>query len=113
MNTQENEILTRLITSLENLSLPYNQQIGKFPEFVDLFDELILDFDDAFRLLPALMDNQLVSYEAVKEILRCNNLIELNLSTEDRKTDESFENDEAWNLVREYAGNAVTILKKS
>lgn len=108
-----NDNYTILVCSLENLSKAYEEQINSFPEFVDVFDEVISDFDNAFHLLPLLMDENLIPYKAVTEIIRCNNLIELNLSIEERKTDESFRDGEVWNLVREYASNAVALLKKN
>lgn len=102
--------LSLLRDSLENLSKPYKELMGTFPEYVDVFDEVVSDFDNAFRLLPAIMENKSISYEAIKEVLKCYNLIELNLSLEERQTDESFENDELWALVREYASNALNLL---
>lgn len=104
--------LSILKGGLNNLSKPYREQLVSFPDFVDVFDEVISDFDNAFRLLPTLMDERIISYEAVREILKCYNFIELNLSIEERKTDESFEFDEAWNLVREYATNAINLLNR-
>lgn len=105
-----NNKLSLLKNSLVCLSKPYQEQVDTFPEYADVFDEVISDFDNAFRLLPSLMEAKAVSYEAVIYILKCNNLIELNLSVEERQTDESFESDDAWNLVREYATNALSLL---
>jgi len=102
----ENKLLL-LKRSVENLSKPYKEQLKIYPNYVDIFDEIISDFYDAFQLLPIFMENKMVSYLAVYELLRCHNLIELNLSIEERNTDESFEKDTVWNLVREYANNAV------
>lgn len=104
--------LSLLINSLQNLAKSYKEQISSFPDYVDVFDEVISDFDNAFRLLPAIMEEQVISYEAVREILKCNNVIEFNLSIEGRITDESFEIDDSWNLVREYARTAIVLLKK-
>lgn len=99
-----------LKSSLVCLSKTYKEQVNCFPDYADVFDEVISDFDSAFRLLPVLMEEKVVSYEAIKEILKCYNLIELNLSIEVRQTNESFENDDVWNLVREYATNALNLL---
>lgn len=100
-----------LVSSLKNLSKNYSEQVSSFPDFVDVFDEVISDFDNAFHLLPTLMDKKLVSYEAVKEMIKCRNLIELNLSVEERTSDESFEFDDCWNLVREYSVNALNLME--
>lgn len=110
MTLDINKNLSLLRNSLVCLSKPYKEQIAIFPDYADAFDETISDFDNAFRLLPHLMEARIVSYEAVIEILKCNNLIELNLSIEERQTDESFESDDAWNLVREYAARALNLL---
>ncbi|WP_026703621.1 hypothetical protein [Flavobacterium soli] len=109
MKDIENKLLL-LKKSLENLSKPYNDQIDSYPDYVDVFDEVVSDFDNAFRLLPVLMEDNVISYELTKEILKCNNLIVLNLSIEERNTDESFENDDSWNLVRESARNALNLM---
>lgn len=107
-----NNQLNLLEQSLKNLSKSYQEQLEIFPEYVDVFDEVISDFDNAFRLLPMLMEEKLVSYEAIKEILKCYNLIDLNLSIEERCTDENFEKSSYWQLVREYANNALEILEE-
>ncbi|NBA86189.1 hypothetical protein GVN16_10480 [Emticicia sp. CRIBPO] len=110
MTLDINNKLSLLKNSLVCLSKSYEEQVATFPDYVDVFDEVISDFDNAFRLLPSLMEARIVSYEAVIDILKCNNLIELNLSIEEMQTDESFESDDAWNLVREYATNALNLL---
>lgn len=98
--------------SLKNLSKSYQEQLEVFPKYVDVFDEVISDFDNAFRLLPMLMEENLVSYGAIKEILKCYNLIDLNLAIEERCTDENFEKASYWQLVREYANNALETLEE-
>lgn len=100
-----------LANSLENLAKEYQDQVATYPEFVDVFDEAISDFYEAFLLLPNLMDEHLVSYEAVKHIIICHNFIERNLAIEERKTDESFESDDCWNLVRRHASLALEHMK--
>ena len=110
MNIDLNNKLLLLKKSLKNLSKPYQEQVKEFPYYVDVFDEVVSDFDNAFRLLPILMEENLVPYNAVNEILKCNNLIELNLSMDEELTDESFEKDEKWNLVRQYAVNALRLM---
>lgn len=110
MTLDINNKLSLLRNSLVRLSKPYKEQLAIFPDYADAFDEVISDFDNAFRLLPSLMEAKKVSYEAVIDILKCNNLIVLNLSIEEMQTDESFESDDAWNLVREYATRALNLL---
>ncbi len=112
MTLDINNKLSLLRNSLVTLSKPYKEQIAILPDYADAFDEAISDFNNAFRLLPSLMEARVVSYEAVIDILKCNNLIELNLSIEERQTDESFENDDAWNLVREYATRVLNLLQE-
>lgn len=110
MNISIEGKLSLLRDSLTNLSKSYQEQINNFPDYVDVYDEVVSDFDNAFRLLPAIMEQRAISYEALIEILKCNNLIAINLSVTERQTDKSLENDEAWNLVRAYASNALNLL---
>lgn len=112
MTTKNNNNFLVLKNSLENLSKPYKEQLNSYPNFVDVFDEVISDFGDAFLLLPVLMDENSISYEAVKEILKCNNLIDLNLSIEERRTDQSFESDQSWDLVRKLSKDALDLLNR-
>ena len=99
-----------LIDSLKNLGLSYQEQEKIFPDFVDIMDEILSDFDNAFRLLPEIMDKKAISYNAVRSILYCHNLIELNLSITERITDESFESGECWQLVRNYANESLRLI---
>lgn len=100
-----------LLVTLKNLAKPYDEQIKSYPEFVDVFDEVISDFNDAFQSLPDLIDDKLVIYGAVAEIIRCQIMIDLNLSFDDRMTDESFKSGEPWNLVRKHARLALDLLE--
>lgn len=109
----DNTTFKILINSLINLSKTYQEQVESFPEYVDVFDEVISDFDNAFSLIPTLMEENLIPYSAVKELIKCNNLINLNMSLEDDITDDIFANGNSWNLVREYAQNALEIIKNN
>lgn len=111
METDMDNRLSLLKKSLVFLSKSYEEQLGIYPDYVDVFDEVISDFDDAFRLLPLIMEEKCISYEAVREILACYNLVNLNLSVEERQTIESFKADPAWNLVRGRAANALIYFK--
>lgn len=102
--------LLLLKNSVEILSKPYDEQLKNYPDYVDVFDEVISDFINAFKLLPILMENNIVSYLSVYELLSCYNLIELNLSIEDRTTDHSFKEEIFWSSVREHAKTAFTLL---
>lgn len=102
----------KLVKSLVNLALPYKEQLQVFPDYLDYLDEIVSDFDDAFHLVPQLMDQNLISYEAVRDILHCHNLIELNYAQEEKMTDQSFEFDDAWMLVRKYAKDILLLIER-
>lgn len=102
---QEN--YTLLVESLNNLGLPYHKQLLLFPNYVDVVDEIITDFDNAFPLVAQLMDEKKISYSSVRLILHCYNLINLNLSVDERMSNENFKSADYWQLVRDYANNAL------
>ncbi|RYD53624.1 MAG: hypothetical protein EOP52_05680 [Sphingobacteriales bacterium] len=103
--------LTLLKNSLLNISKPYQEQINLFPNYVDVFDELLSDFDNAFRLLPLIMEEEKISYRCVLNILKCNNIINLTMEIEGKQTDESFENDNEWMELRRTAQKALNLIE--
>jgi hypothetical protein len=112
-NTLREENYKLLIDSLENLAKKYEDQVSSYPGFVDVFDEVISDFTEAFLLLPNIMEERMLSYEAVREIIICRNMIALNLASEQLQTDESFELHASWNLLRQHAAAALAMIEKA
>jgi hypothetical protein len=65
-----------LVESLKMLALSERDQKALLPEFVDVQDEVINNFFEAFLLLPQLVENNYLSLKAIAAILRVNNKIE-------------------------------------
>lgn len=99
-----------LVNSLKLLGLPYEDQRKILPDFVgNIQDDVVSEFDNAFMLLPQLMDQKKVSCEAVKSILSCYILIEMNVSNPELP-ERAFENHDSWNRVRSLAEQALNIM---
>lgn len=101
--------LSVLKNGLLHLSKKYDEQIKLYPKFVDVFDEVLSDFEDGFILLPSLINAGILKDELVTIIKKCNNLISLNLGNEDLLSDESFEFSNSWNEVRLCAKKALEL----
>lgn len=99
-----------LIQSLDNLRKDFDTQKELFPEFVDYFDAIMTDFDDSFRTLPNILEKYDIPKTTIISILHCYNLMSFNMELEDKKTDDSFRDDETWNTVRAYANKAYVEL---
>ncbi|WP_353102326.1 hypothetical protein [Myroides odoratus] len=102
--------LSVLKVGLLNLSKNYKEQIKLYPEFVDVFDEVLSDFEDGFILLPSLIYEGIVKEKTASIIKICDNLININLKNDDLLSDESFEFSNSWNEVRMYAKKAFDSL---
>ncbi len=103
-----------LVDSLKLLGLSYNEQKSFLPDFVgdNIQDDVVSEFDNAFRLLPQLMDDNKLSYLAVNKILSCFIAMDMNISNTDL-TDESFKSGESWERVRELAREALEEMGES
>ncbi len=97
-----------LVNSLKLLSLSYKDQVKCLPDFIgdSIQDDVISEFDNAFKLIPQLMSENKLSYVAVKEILSCYILIDMNINNMDMN-DESFKSAGAWNKVRRLAKDVL------
>lgn len=103
-----------LVDSLKLLGLSYKEQKSFLPDFVgdNIQDDVVSEFDNAFMLLPQLMDDNKLSYLAVNKILSCFIAMEMNISNTDL-TDESFKSGEPWERVRELARDALEEMGES
>lgn len=99
-----------LKNGLLNLSKSYHEQVKFYPKFVDVFDEVLSDFEDGFILLPLLIDKGIVKEKTVSIIKICDDLINYNLKNDDLLSDESFEFSNSWNEVRMYAKKVLELL---
>jgi len=99
-----------LVNSLKLLGLPYEDQRKVLPNFVgNIQDDVVSEFYNAFILLPQLMEQEKISYEAVKSILNCYILMEMNISNPELP-EGAFENHDSWNRVRSLAKQALNIM---
>lgn len=95
---------------LQNLSLEYENLSQVYPSFVDVVDEVIGDFDETFKTLPRLIEQNKISIKAVVEILKCKNLIDLIFTMEDKMSDDCFRTCQEWKILREHARNAYDLI---
>ncbi|HUM66542.1 MAG TPA: hypothetical protein PLV32_11875 [Chitinophagaceae bacterium] len=96
-----------LVEGLKLLASSYEDQKSYLPDFVNLKDEVIAIFGDAFLLMPQLIEQDFLSKNAIASILRCFNWMELTTRNEDISDLESFKNHESWQKVRELAMEAL------
>ena len=95
-----------LINSLILLGSSFEEQSKYLPKFVDIQDDVVSGFENAFSLLPQLIENNMLSTDSIVSILRLYNRIQWcsnNIDFDD------FSNTE-WNKVREMARETLTIL---
>ena len=93
-----------LIESLYLLSLPFKEQEKAVPDFVLVYDEVISSFEDAFLLTPSIIESEILSYSIIANVIRCYNLMEMNLRTESPTYLEDFKSGSSWNKIRIFAG---------
>ena len=103
-----------LVNALKLVALPYEEQKSFLPDFVgdNIQNDVVSDFDIAFEMVPKLMDKNMLSYLAVKKILRCYILIGINVATPSM-TLESFKSHKLWESVRLYAREALQEMGES
>ena len=105
-----------LIDSLRLMSLSYEDQVKVLPDFVSrnvdtMQDDIVSNFCDAFSLFPQLMETNTLPYLAVKKILYCFNLVELNISRTDIVY-EDFKSSTPWEGVRQLAKEALEAMSE-
>lgn len=102
----------KIAESLKLLSLPYDEQVQCLPDFVDAPFEVLDTFYNAFLLMPSLIEDEIFTYQAIAEILRLHNLIEMTARNPDLSDlDEvQFSTFEEWNKIREMASEIVLML---
>jgi hypothetical protein len=93
--------INKIKEALYNLSLEYETLSNVYPDFVDVLDEVVGDFDESFKLLPILLEQDTVPIKALIEILKCKNLIDLIFTMEDKLSDECFRTCNEWNQRNE------------
>lgn len=106
MNIEEQ--YNMLIEGLKLLSVSYEDQVSFLPEFADVPDDVIGSFENAFLLLPQLVENNKLSNRVISSILRTYNKMQWCLRNVEL---DDFSNDE-WNRLRELSKESVRLLEK-
>jgi hypothetical protein len=96
-----------LVDSLKLLSSCYEDQKKSLPDFVNIKDEVISSFEDAFLLMPQLIEKDYVTKKSIISIIRCYNWMELVNRDETIADKESFINHDKWQKIRYLARKAL------
>ncbi|UYQ95400.1 hypothetical protein MKQ68_09850 [Chitinophaga horti] len=103
-----------LTESLKLLSLDFDEQKDFFPEFVDVPFEILDSFQNAFILLPQILEAKRINCDVMPDLLRLNNLINSALAHPDFDTLEALEmcTSENWEKIREISKLCLIHLKE-
>ena len=103
-----------LLLGLKPLATSYEKQLKLYPDFVALPDELALDFDDGYQLVPELKDAGLISQPAFDLLSQIDQLLEQMTNREkgDVWSMEGFKQNPVWQECRALAINALMELKE-
>lgn len=99
----------KITESLKLLASSLEEQEEYLPDFADVADDVISSFENAFLLLPALIENNKFSNKSIASILRLYNKVQWGLRNLDL---DDFSNAE-WNKVRETAKYTLQIMGES
>lgn len=102
----------KLVESLKLLALPYMQQKQCFENFVDVPFEVLDTFDNAFFLLPGLIEANKYTNVQIAAIIRLHNLINFtssNLELKDLDEDQ-FSSNKEWNKIRELSKEILCLM---
>jgi hypothetical protein len=107
-----NRYRQQIIESLKLLAIPYRDQCTLFPDFADKPFEVIDTYENAFLLLPPLIEIDAFPNYTIAGLVRIHNAINLALrSPELRDLDPmQFEHAPGWNEIRNMAKEVLTQL---
>jgi hypothetical protein len=94
---------------LKLLASTLEEQKSYLPDFADIPDDVTSSFENAFILLPELVESNKLTNESIASILRLNNKFQWCLRNLDL---DDFSNVE-WNNVREMARDTLQIMGES
>lgn len=97
-----------LVESLRLLSASYSKQKAYLPDFVTVQDEIVSIFDNAFLIVPRLLEEDIISKRAAASVIRCYNF--MNLAVRNQLEVCDFENSELWAKTRQFATTTLIIL---
>jgi hypothetical protein len=102
----------KITESLRLISLPFEDQVQCFPKFVEVPFEVIDTFENAFLLLPSLIESEIINYKIIANLLRLYNLV--NITSSNPKfsdlDDEQFSKSDEWNRVRELSKKTLQLM---
>ncbi len=101
--------MEQITESLKLLASSLEEQEEYLPEFADVPDDVISSFENAFLLLPTLIESNKFSNNSIASILRLYNKVQWCLRNLDL---DDFSNAE-WNKVREMARDTLQIMGES
>lgn len=101
-----------LINALKNLASPYDKQITSFPDFAVVTDELVNDFDDAYRLVPQLKELGLISDKAESLLVDIDKIIQEMEKQEELWGHNGLRNSPLWEECRRIAQVILIELNK-
>lgn len=99
--------LSILKLGLINLSKQYIEQIKLYPSFVDPVDEILLDFEDGFLLLPTIEEENILDIETINLIKKCNELIDEYSENQNFFSEDSFQFSDTWQELRLLASDIL------
>lgn len=95
-----------VIENLKLLASSLEEQESFLPDFADVSDDVISSFENAFLLLPAIIESNKLTNESIASVLRLNNKVQWCLRNIDL---DDFSNAE-WNKVREMARDTLQVM---
>jgi hypothetical protein len=104
-----------LINSLKVMSMSYKEQKIFMTDFVVLPFEVIDDFENAFVLLPQLIDDDIFSTDEIADLLRIHLQIDQNCRNPELEDldEKQFEEHPDWELLRTMARDVLSKIEKS
>lgn len=106
--------LNLLREALRLLSLSYKEQRKELPSFVgNVMTDIVEDFINSFYLVPQLLDKKLLTDKALKKLVYCYVQIQTNYQNSEWSNHKAFEDHMVWNLVRNYAREALEDINNS
>jgi hypothetical protein len=99
----------KVTESLKLLASSLEEQEKYLPDFADVPDDVTSSFENAFLLLPSLIENNRFSIDSIASMLRLYNKMQWCLRNLDL---DDFSNEE-WNTVRKMARDTLQIMGES
>jgi predicted RNA-binding protein with EMAP domain len=98
-------ILQQLKHSTQALALPSAMQFELFPNFVEIIDELALDFNHWFQCV--LQSDNLLNDEQLQALQKLDQVLENLTKNKQAWSKKALKNGEEWNEVRQFAQDVL------